>query len=85
MPRYFFDTFDNGQRSIDDYGIKCDDRDAVRRAAVETLPHMAFDALPDGANHEFAVEVRNEEGACVFRASLSFQSEWLDGSAPPHR
>jgi hypothetical protein len=78
VPRYFFDTIDNDQRTTDEAGLDLTDREAMRRVAVETLPHMALDALPDGAVHEFAVEVRDEAGRPVFRAALSFRSEWLD-------
>jgi hypothetical protein len=80
VPRYFFDTSDNGQRTTDGEGFVFEDRQAVRRAAVEALPHMALDTLPDGDRHEFVVEVRDEAGETVFRATLSLKSEWLDGS-----
>ena len=85
MERYFFDTFDNGVATLDDVGLEFANREAVRRQAVKTLPHMALDALPDGQSHELRVEVRQGDGPPIFRACLSFRSEWLDdtpGDAP---
>jgi hypothetical protein len=77
MPRYFFDTADSGDVSRDDVGLELANLEEVRRAATEALPQMAMDALPDGATRQFAVEVRDEAGARIFKASLSFRSEWL--------
>ena len=38
---------------------------------------MALDELPDGPTHDFAIEVTDETGEAVFRATLSFASQWL--------
>jgi hypothetical protein len=77
MPRYFFDTMNGGEIVKDDLGLEFDDRDSVRKAAVAALPDMAAEALPDGRTRELAVEVRDETGNRIFRASLSFRSDWL--------
>ena len=79
MERYFFDTSDGGKVIRDDEGLVFPSRDAMRYAAIDTLPQMAADALPDGESRDFCVEVRDEVGAAVFRATLTFRSEWLDG------
>jgi hypothetical protein len=78
MPRFFFDTIDNGKVTVDRSGIVLKDRRAVRNEAIGALPHMALDSLPDGDSHEFAVQVRDDIGGSVFRATLSFRSEWQD-------
>ena len=77
MQRYFFDTSDGGKVIPDDEGLVFPSREAMRYAAVDTLPHMAADALPDGETREFKVEVRDEAETTVFRATLSFRSEWV--------
>jgi hypothetical protein len=50
----------------------------VQRRAIGALPDMARDELPEGPNHDFCVEVRNERGDIVFRSRFSLRSEWLD-------
>jgi hypothetical protein len=77
MARYFFDSYDNGRLTADRDGLECASREALRYQATKTLPHMALDALPNGPEHEFAIVARDEAGQQVFRATLSFQSEWL--------
>jgi hypothetical protein len=77
MSRYFFDTFDDGAWIRDTEGTEFADREAARYEAIKTLPYIALDALPDGPTREFAVEVRDEGGRRLFRAELSFRSEWL--------
>lgn len=79
MPRFFFDTFDDGSLITDTEGIELTDRNAARQQAIKTLPYMALDALPDGSSRSFAVELRDESGTRLFRAELSFSSGWLDG------
>lgn len=77
MPRYFFDTIQDGVATLDSMGLELQTLDAVRDQAVASLPLMALDALPDGDRHEFAVEVRDEQGHKIFRTSLSCRSDWL--------
>lgn len=80
MPRYFFDTIDDGVLTTDTMGVVLAGRDEARRQAIRSLPYMALDALPDGSDRAFSVEVRGEDGTPLFRAELSFTSRWLDGS-----
>jgi hypothetical protein len=42
---------------------------------------MAREILPDGPNRTFRVEVRDDSGNVVFRATLELQSAWLDGNS----
>jgi hypothetical protein len=83
MTRYFFDTWDGPKFIHDDEGLVFGSREAMRYAAIETLPQMAADALPDGETRDFGIEVRDETGAPVFRATLSFRSEWMKSESDP--
>lgn len=76
MPRLFFDTYDQDKLSKDEEGIECSSRSDVQRRAVDALPDMAREVLPDGPNHDFRVEVRNSRGDVIFQASLNLRSEW---------
>ncbi|HYC68821.1 DUF6894 family protein [Brevundimonas sp.] len=77
MPRYFFDTSDDEVWSRDTQGLECADPQAARHEAIKSLPYIALDALPDGPQRQFAVEVRDEGGRRLFSAELLFRSEWL--------
>jgi len=77
MPRYFFDTMDDGLLTADTTGVVLPDRETARREAIRSLPYMAMDSLPDGSSREFSVEVRDEAGRSLFIAELSFRSRWL--------
>ncbi len=78
MPRYFFDIYDQDDLSRDEDGIECSTKSQVQDRAVAALPDMARDALPEGPDQDFRVEVRNIRGRVVFRAMLSLRSEWLE-------
>jgi hypothetical protein len=78
MPLYFFDTYDQGRPSRDEQGIHCSGKSQVQNNALDALPDMAREVLPDGPDHSLRIEVRNEQGRVVFRASLELSSEWLD-------
>ena len=77
MPRYFFDTFDQEERVEDDQGIECSTKADIAMRAIDALPDMARDELPNGTDHDFRVEVRGQDGKVIFRASLKLRSEWL--------
>lgn len=77
LPRYYFDTFDGDHSSIDDDGIDCSSAQAVQDAAVDALPDMAREILPDGPNRVFRVDVRDGNHRVIFQASLELKSEWL--------
>jgi hypothetical protein len=50
---------------------------ALNAQAVNALPDMARESLPNGPNRMFRVEVREPAGKVVFRATLELKSEWL--------
>ena len=79
MPRYFFDTSENANETMDNEGTLLPDLKAVRDEAIRSLPEIAAEELPDGPEHSFWVRVRDESGAYVFQASLELKSQWLRG------
>lgn len=89
MPRYFFDVFDGEKLIRDEIGIELAGLENVRIAAIDALPDIARDELPDGDQRVFSVQARDEENRVVFKASLDFKAEWGDhaqqkeGRPPP--
>jgi hypothetical protein len=84
MPKYFFDIHDGEHATVDNAGIDCADRKQVRSEAIQALPDIARDILPDGDNHSFSVRVRDDAGRYVFEASLTLIARWLDEEAGGH-
>lgn len=78
LPKFYFDTFDGDHSATDADGIECSSRQLVQDRAVDALPDMARELLPDGPNRTFRVEVRDDGGNMVFRATLELQTVWLD-------
>lgn len=78
MPRYFFDIHDTGKIEKDDTGTEFPDLEAVRKAAMKTLPDIARQEIPkDGDQRSFVVLVTDEDGQPVYSATLSFTGLWL--------
>lgn len=77
MPRYYFDTFDGTELCRDDDGIEFGNESDMRYAALDALPEIAGEELPDGDHRVMWVKVRDGAGADVFRATLSLKAEWL--------
>ena len=72
MPRYYFD-FHDGEFHQDDHGTQCADLKAARREAMLTLPEIARFAIPSaGDDQAFAMSIRDECGAVVYTAHLTF-------------
>jgi hypothetical protein len=51
--------------------------DSAQREAVRALPELAKEALPDVARRDFVIEVGDEAGQKVLRATLSLTVERL--------
>lgn len=71
MPRFYIDTSDQNRFVRDDTGIECVDLEAAKDQAVNALPDMARDALPDGDMRTFLAVVRDAEGRALLQASLT--------------
>jgi uncharacterized protein DUF6894 len=79
MPRFYFDVFDGEITTPDKIGLDVEDGlERIRDLAVDALPDLAREKLPDGDRAEFTVTVRDEDGSDIFRAVLSFRVEWID-------
>ena len=82
MPRYFFDTDDGDRLDRDDTGQDLPDLKAARDTAIDVLPDMARDVLPDGDRRDITCVVRTEHDGAVFRAKLSLTAEWIGAHEP---
>ncbi|MCO6050624.1 hypothetical protein NGM99_12605 [Mesorhizobium sp. RP14(2022)] len=81
MPLYFFDTFENGTHIVDDHGHDCVSHEEVRLEAMRVLPSIAREEIPkDGDRQAFTVLVKDEAGAPVYSATLTFAGLWLGGN-----
>ncbi len=77
MPRYYFDTADNGQFTCDDVGVDLPDDEAARRHVAVILPDLAHRGLPDGDLHTFECTARNEAGKDVYGAEITYRGSLL--------
>lgn len=76
MPRYFIDSSDGNFSHIDTEGVDLADQNAARYQALDALPDMARDVLPDGDQRRLVVSVRDETGQVIYRASLTLSGAW---------
>lgn len=75
MPKYIVTTDDgNGPKRCDE-PLEFPDERAASEDAQVALSEMVGEHLPDGKAARFHVEVRDEVGTPIYRASLSFQAK----------
>lgn len=79
MPRYFIDSSDGNFSHIDSEGVELAGDAAARYLALDALPDMVREVLPDGDQRQFAVSVRNEGGKVIYSASLTLAGGWREG------
>ena len=77
MARYFFDIHDGHDFTSDEDGIVCETLKDLSYQAVDVLPDIVREALPDGPRRTFSVKVRDDGGQYVFRATLTLASAWI--------
>ena len=77
MPRYYFRSDDGDRLHLDDVGQHLANPEAARLAALDALPDMARDTIPDGDHRVLIIEVRDEEEDLIYRASLTLRGEWV--------
>ena len=77
MSRYFFDLHDGNELQSDEDGIDCASLKDLGFRAVDVLPDIAREELPDGPRRTFSVKVRDATGGYVFRATLALASSWM--------
>lgn len=79
MPRYYIDSSDGSFSHIDSEGVELTGDEAARYLALDALPDMVREVLPDGDQREFAVHVRDESGRVIYSASLTLTGAWRSG------
>ena len=77
MSRYFFDIHDGHDFARDEEGNLCDTLKELSFRAVDVLPDIVREELPDGPRRTFSIKARDETGAYVFRATLTLASAWI--------
>lgn len=82
MPRYFIDSSDGNFSHIDSEGVELGGHAAARILALDALPDMVREVLPDGDSREFSVSVRDAVGKVIYSASLTLTGGWRDDETP---
>ncbi|WP_425373693.1 DUF6894 family protein [Lichenihabitans psoromatis] len=77
MPRFYFDINDGAIDIRDDLGTEFVDRDAARLAAIDALPDIARDVMPNGNHRIMTCHVRDDQGRIIFEAKLILDARWL--------
>ena len=77
MPRYYFDTDDGGGLVVDEDGQDVASAEEVRFLALDALPDIVREAMPDGDETTFSIKVRDGSGEYLFEATLALKSSWL--------
>ena len=78
MPRFYIDTYDGTSFNADQQGVILKDRAAARYAAIDKLPDIARQVLPDGDRRVMMSQVWDKDRQPVFRAILTLTAQWLD-------
>lgn len=76
MPRYYIDTDDGDERVIDEAGFDLSGPLEARTTAIDALPDMARQKIPDGDARTFSVSVRNAAGGVIYSADLVMTGTW---------
>ena len=84
MPRYYIDSSDGSFSHIDSEGVELTGDEAARYLALDALPDMVREVLPDGDQREFAVCVRNEGGRVIYSARMTLTGAWRERGGDDH-
>jgi Domain of unknown function (DUF6894) len=74
MPRYHFHIRENGRLIRDEEGQEFQDREEVRKEAVETGASIARDAFMSGSAKLVVVDVQRDQQTCL-KVSISLSVE----------
>ncbi len=77
MPHFYIDTSDQERFNRDQEGYQFESVEAAKNAAVDALPDMARDELPDGDSRTFTAIVRDARGQTLVQATMSFAVTWM--------
>lgn len=78
MSRYFFDLHNGDGPVRDEHGVELSSQDRIPREIARILLDIARDELPQDDRLVISVTVRDERGAAISVASLTYNNEWLD-------
>lgn len=73
VSKFFIDTSDQDSFIRDETGYEFEDEQAAKAAAIDALPDMARDELPDGDARSFTTIIRDEAGKPILQASLTLR------------
>ena len=76
MAIYYIDTDDGEARHRDRTGVELETREDARKLVLSALPDMARDKMPDGDRRTFRAVARGEDGAPVYRATMTLVGAW---------
>lgn len=79
VPRYYFDTAEDGDVAFDQDGLEVSDLSEAYVLAMDALPDMARQSLPDGEQKDLRVIVRDEHGKSVLETELRLNTRWIEG------
>lgn len=76
MARFFFDLI-NGEGLVqDDVGVDLPSCNSIRDEASRILTGIAAEEMLGQESGDVVIEVRDEQGECVFTGRLSFENRW---------
>ncbi|MFN3671251.1 MAG: DUF6894 family protein [Bosea sp. (in: a-proteobacteria)] len=76
MARYFIQTIDADGQGAEFDGFDLPDDGAARSAALDALPDMLRETMPNGDDSSVEVTVRDAQGRIIYTATLALHGEW---------
>lgn len=76
MPRYYFDYSCDNVVMFDEDGLELSSPSAARLEALDALPDLLRELLPDQPAKELSISVRDESGQFIFTTSLFLSMRW---------
>jgi hypothetical protein len=74
VPRFYFDTRNDGRTVRDDSGLELAGLDAVQDLAIRSLTEIAADELPRSDRRTYGIDVRDEGGEAVLTTELTLET-----------
>lgn len=74
MPRYYFDTRDDGKFICDDVGVELPDVQAATIVAARSLAELAMEALPESTARCLGVDVRDDQQRDILTTELTYKT-----------
>ena len=85
MPRFYLDLREGERLVSDEEGLEFDGLDAAEYETAKTAAQIWWDRLLKGNPRDITVEVRNEHGQQVLKATISMRVCRVDPSLDPPR